>query len=371
MNLLSLAFRNLRLRPVRTGLTVLGIAVAVGSALALMALSRSIQEGTREGLGEMGGDLVVMPKNAPNVFSGFIPEDAIERIGAISGVIRVSGELVTFAPSAASNVLAFGWPDGSYLWKRVPLRQGRVPAPGESHVAVLGDTAASALGKKLNDQLNLFGETFRVVGIAGYAASVNRGLALVPLADLQQASYRPRQITLAHVSVEDARDRDEFARIRNEIQALGNVVAVPAAEVLEHDRNFAILEAVSLAVAVIAAAMSALNVVTALAMATQERTREIGIFSALGWSTGRIIESIVVEGALLCAIGCALGVLLSFGAAWAVPHIPVIGNLISLRPNVALIAPVVGAAFALCILGALLPAWRAVRILPAEALRRM
>jgi putative ABC transport system permease protein len=372
MNLISLAFRNLRLRPVRTGLTVLGIAVAVGSALALMALSRSIQDGTREGLGEMGGDLVVMPKNVPNVFSGFIPEDAIERIGAISGVVRVSGELVTFAPSgAANNVLAFGWPDGSYLWKRVPLRQGRVPAPGESHVAVLGDTAASALGKKLNDQFNLFGETFRVVGIAGYAASVNRGLALVPLADLQQASYRPRQITLAHVSVEDARDRDEFARIRNEIQALGNVVAAPAAEVLEHDRNFAILDAVSLAVAVIAAAMSAVNVITALAMATQERTREIGIFSALGWSSGRIIESIVVEGVLLCAIGCALGVLLSFGAAWAVPHIPVIGNLISLRPNVALIAPVVGAAFVLCILGALLPAWRAVRILPAEALRRM
>jgi putative ABC transport system permease protein len=128
---------------------------------------------------------------------------------------------------------------------------------------------------------------------------------------------------------------------------------------------------VSLAVAVIAAAMSAVNVITALAMATQERTREIGIFSALGWSSGRIIESIVVEGVLLCAIGCALGVLLSFGAAWAVPHIPVIGNLISLRPNVALIAPVVGAAFVLCILGALLPAWRAVRILPAEALRRM
>jgi putative ABC transport system permease protein len=371
MNLVGLAFRNLRLRPVRTGLTVIGIAVAVGSALALMALSHSIQDGTREGLSEIGGDLVVMAKNAPNVFSGFIPEDAIERIGAINGVVRVSGELVTFAPSgAANNVLVFGWPDGSYLWKRVPLREGRVPAPGESHVVVLGDTAASALGKKLNDQLNLFGETFRVVGIAGYTATVNRGLALAPLGDLQRASYRPRQITIAQVNVEDIRDRDELARIRNDIQTVGNVVVAPAGEVLEHDRNFSILEAVSLAVAVIATAMSALNVLTALALATQERMREIGIFSALGWSNGRIVESIVVEGMVLSAIGCTLGVLLSFAAAAAVPHVPVIGNLVSLRPNVALIAPVVGAAFALSIVGALLPAWRAVRTLPAEALRR-
>jgi putative ABC transport system permease protein len=371
MNLVGLAFRNLRLRPVRTSLTVLGIAVAVGGALALLALSRSVQDGTREGLSEIGGDLVIMAKNAPNVFSGFIPEEAIERIGAIGGVAGVSGELVTFAPSgAADNVFVLGWPDGSYLWKRVPLREGRVPAPGESHVAVLGDTAASALGKKLNDELNLFGETFRVIGIAGYTTTVNRGLAFILLRDLQQASYRPRQITIAQVKVEDTRDRDELARIRNEIQALGSVAVAPAGEVLEHDRNFSILEAVSLTVAVIAAAMSALIVVTALALATKERMREIGIFSALGWSNGRIIKSIVVEGMVLSAIGCTVGVLLSFAAAVAVTHVPVIGNLISLRPNAWLIAPVIGAAFALSVAGALLPAWRAVRTRPAEALRR-
>src|SRR5258708_34726245 len=74
---------------------------------------------------------------------------------------------------------------------------------------------------------------------------------------------------------------------------------------------------------------------------------------------------------LMCVIGCSLGVLLSFLAAHAFPSIPTIGNLISFRPSVGLIAPVIGAAFVLCALGALLPAWRAVRMLPAEALRRM
>jgi putative ABC transport system permease protein len=141
--------------------------------------------------------------------------------------------------------------------------------------------------------------------------------------------------------------------------------------VLNNDRNFAILEAVSLAVSIIAIAIGALNVLTALVMAIQERTREIGIFAAIGWSSPRIITSIVVEGVLMCAIGCILGALLSFAVALVFPNIPSIGNLISFKPRVAVIAPILIAAFALCIVGSLLPAWRAVRLVPADALRRI
>jgi putative ABC transport system permease protein len=118
-------------------------------------------------------------------------------------------------------------------------------------------------------------------------------------------------------------------------------------------------------------AIGALNVLTALVMATQERTREIGIFAAIGWSSTRVITSIVIEGVLMCAIGCILGVLLSFAAAFVFPHIPAIGDLISFKPSAAVIAPILVAAFALCIVGSLLPAWRAVRLVPADALRRM
>ena len=372
MNLVSLAFRNLKRRPIRACLSVLGIGLAVGSALALVALSHGIAQSARDGMGELGDDLVVMQKGASDIFGGFIPEKTIERIAAVDGVVRVSGELVAFAPTGSGNsVLTLGWPDASYLWRKVPLREGRVAVAGERHVAVLGDTAAASLGKKLGDELDLFGEAFRVIGVARYTTAINRGLVLVPLVDLQEASYRPRQVTMAHVTVEHADARLELARVREEIEDLGNIVTATADEVLDHDRNFALLEAVSFAVAVIAVAISALNVLAALAMATQERTREIGIFAAVGWSNGRIMKSIVIEGMMMCIIGCALGVLLSVAAAYAFPRVPTIGNLVSLNPSIGLVAPVIGAAFALCVVGALLPAWRAVRMLPAEALRRM
>ena len=372
MNLVGLALRNLRRRPIRTCLSILGVGLAVGSALALIALSRSIKDSTQEGMNEMGDDLVVMQKGASDIFGGFILEQMVARIAAIPGVVRASGELFMFAPSAGDrSVLTEGWPDSSYLWKKVPLREGRVPSPGERHVAVLGEAAAASLGKKLGDELELLGETFRVIGIANYTTVVNRGIVLVPLIDLQEASYRTRQVTMIHVNVDRSGGPAELSRVRTSIEALGNLTASTTNEVLNNDRNFAILEAVSLAVSIIAIAIGALNVLTALVMATQERTREIGIFGAIGWSSPRIITSIVIEGVLMCAIGCILGALLSFAVALVFPNIPGIGDLISFKPRVAVIAPIMVAAFALCILGSLLPAWRAVRLVPADALRRL
>ena len=65
MNLVGLALRNLKRRPIRTCLSILGIGLAVGSALALIALSRSIQDSTREGMDEIGDDLSLIHISEP------------------------------------------------------------------------------------------------------------------------------------------------------------------------------------------------------------------------------------------------------------------------------------------------------------------
>src|SRR6202023_820236 len=118
MNLLGLALRNLGRRPVRTSLSILGIGLAVGGALALIALSHSIQDSSREAINELGDDFVVTQKGASDIFGGFIPESTIEKVAAIRGIARVSGELFMFAPSAdGRSVLTLGWPDASYLWR--------------------------------------------------------------------------------------------------------------------------------------------------------------------------------------------------------------------------------------------------------------
>lgn len=372
MNLASLAIRNLRRRPVRSALSVLSIAIAVGSALALIGISRSIEDSTREGMAEIGDDIVVTQRGASDLFGGYMPEQVADRVASIPGVSRASGELFLFAPSERGRtVLSVGWPQNSYLWKGVPMREGRLPAAGESHVAVLGDSVAEALGKLIGDMLDLQGEKFRVIGIAKYASVINRGIVMVPLSDLQEVTYRQRQISMIHVNYARNLAIGDTVRIKEAIELLGRVSVSSATEMLQNDRNFSILKAVSLAVSIIALGMGMLNVLNALLMATQERTREIGIVAAIGWTDTQIMSSIVIEGMMMCAIGCVLGIVLSFFAALLFPAIPTIGNYISFRPGLDLILPTIGAAFVLCTIGSLYPAWRAVRLPPAMALRHV
>src|SRR5205807_572580 len=204
-------------------------------------------------------------RGANDVFGGFIPEETVERVAAVPGVARLAGELIMFVPADnGGNLLMLGWPDSSHLWKKVPLREGRVPAAGEREVAVLGEAVAASLGKKVGDDLSMLGETIRVIGIANYTTVINRAMILVPLADLQEASFRPRQVTMIHVNVERGPPAADLAKVRADIEALGNLTASTANELLNNDRNFAILNAVSLAVVIIAVGVGALNVLNAL-----------------------------------------------------------------------------------------------------------
>lgn len=372
MNLVGLAARNLRRRPVRSLLSILSIAIAIGCALALFAITRSIEDSTREGMNEIGDDIIVTQRGATDLFGGFLPQTISDAIGHIPGIARVSGELLMFAPSEKSrHVLAVGWPEDSYLWKGVPLREGRTPLPVENHVAILGDNVAEGLGKSVGDTIELFGDKFRVVGVAKYASVVNRGVVLVPLADLQEATYRQRQISMVHVIFNRNLATAEIARVKNAIEQTGRVTVSTASEVLQNDRNFSILKAVSLAVSLIALGMGVLNVLNSLLMATQERTREIGIVAAIGWTDAQIMTSIVVEGLVMCAIGSIVGIVLSFFAALSFPMIPTIGNYIAFKPSLGLILPTIAVAFVLCLIGSLYPAWRAIRLPPAVALKHV
>jgi putative ABC transport system permease protein len=368
VNLAGLAVRNLRRRPLRTAVTILGVALAVGCALALVALSRSIEDGTREGIDELGTDLAVTQKGAPDLFGGFLPEELAGRLSAIPGVARVAGELFLFAPTENDRqVLASGWTN---VDRAMPLREGRLPNAGERRVVLFGDLVAESMSKRLGDTIEILGEKFRIIGITKYASIVNRNTVIVPLADLQEVTYRRGQVSMFHVDLQHGASPADVERVKRDITAIGRVSVSMSNEMFANDRNVQVLNAVSLAISIIAITMGVLSVFNTLIMTIQERTREIGILAAIGWTDAQIIASIVTEGLMMCVVGCVFGVALGFLIALLFPLIPSIGDFIHFRPSLALIVPFVSAAFALCTAGSLYPAWRATRMTPAQALQR-
>ncbi len=367
----ELAWRNLRRRPLRSALSAFGIGLAVASAIALISLSRSITESAQNSVDERGSDLTIMQKGSSDLLGGFLPAQLDRRIAEVPGVTGVAAELVMFATSEHHReILIVGWPASSYFWRSAPLGAGRLPLGGERRVVLLGDEAAATLGKHVNDRLEILGVQFRVVGITHYQSAVNRGLVIAPLADLQEVSYRAGQVTLFHVAVKRGIPPAEVDAVKTKITKLGGVSVSVSSELMRENRYVQTFNAISLTTSAIAMVIGILNILNTLIFTIQERTREIGILAAIGWSKELIASSIVIEGMILCVLGSGLGVALGFLASLLFGAIPVIGNYLSFTPTIGLIVPTLVAVIALCFVGTLYPAWRAIQFTPAEALQR-
>ena len=371
MNHLALALRNLQRRPARSVLTALGVALAVGSFITLYGLSRSVRENVQQSFEERGTDLTVRRRGIAEPFGGTMTEATIAEIAKIPGVAAVSGQLLSFAATDNDDhVIALGWASDSFYWATVPMLEGRLPQPGERKIAVIGKDIARTLDKHVGDDITLLGEKFRVIGISNYTSIINRNAVVVELADLQEITFRTGAVTFIAVKLAPPGGPDEADRVAKAIEGLGQLSVTKSESVLKNDSLIGLLSAVSNAMAWVALLMGVLMVLNTLLMSVLERTREIGILSAIGWSKRRIMGALVIEGFILSALGSVLGIVIGIAGSRLLSAVPAIGRYIAVRPTPGLIATTAVAAIILGILGSLYPAIVATRASPAEALER-
>ncbi len=135
------------------------------------------------------------------------------------------------------------------------------------------------------------------------------------------------------------------------------------------DQGLKIFDAINLGITLLAVFIGGIAVMNTMVMAVFERTREIGILRAVGWRTRRILQMIVGEALLLCLIAAVLGSALAVLLTHFIVLLPAIRAFLSpeYTPGVFIRGILVGAGVA--VLGAIYPAYRAARLLPAEAIR--
>ena len=113
-----------------------------------------------------------------------------------------------------------------------------------------------------------------------------------------------------------------------------------------------------------------IGVTNTMAMAVFERVREIGIMRAVGWSSRRIAALIVCESLGIGLLALALGLLGGWVAAVLFTEHSSLSSLTEADFTGGVFAWGLAFALGVALLGALYPAWRAVRLTPIEALRR-
>ena len=372
LDFLAVAAANLKVRCLRTVFTMMGVAVAVASFIALYTLSHGPERNWRRSLDEVGAHLVGYERGAIHVISSRLPISLAEKIRTVPGVTEVTPQISRFVPADKEDqqMVLIGVAATSSFWRSVPLRQGRLPRADETWVVVLGSMAAEALGKRVGDSIELMWRRFEVIGISAFENPMNSSGMLAPLAALHELDRGSDMVTAFLVSLAAPGDSVAVARTLARLNALApNLAFVRAEEVARSTKVLQLLQAISWIVSVISIGMGVLVVANTLVMAITERTREIGVLSAVGWSAGRIASLILVESLLVTITGCLMGAVAGVAIAlWMGAH-PVLGSLLEPVFSIDLFVWVVGATVAMGLLGGAYPAWVAARVQPARALQ--
>jgi putative ABC transport system permease protein len=187
---------------------------------------------------------------------------------------------------------------------------------------------------------------------------------------VQTLLNREDSVTLIHLRVTQSDNPEAVAATTARLQAAApEAVFTATAELGATNDIVGLLDAIAWATSAIALFMGAVIVANTLTMAVTERTQEIGLLSAVGWSRSRILRMILLEGLVLGTIGGVIGCAAGAAAAYWIASLPVIGGFLEPEATPMLILQVFLCIVLLGCVGALLPAWRASRIQPAEALR--
>jgi putative ABC transport system permease protein len=263
---------------------------------------------------------------------------------------------------------------------RIPLRRGRLLEEGDRAGAPLVVLINESYANRKFPGIDPIGQRLRIgppngplytiVGVVGDVKQVSLGLSRGDSVYVTPSQWRFADRTMSLVIRSHGEPAALAGAVRTavwsvdknqpvvRIVTMSDLVAASAAE-----RRFALIlfEAFAMATLILAAA----GIYGVLAGNVAERTREFGVRTALGASSGNIVALVVRHGAVLAGSGVAVG---AIGAAAASSAISALLFGVS-RLDPVTYAGVIGILCCVSVLACLLPAWRAVRIDPARTLR--
>jgi putative ABC transport system permease protein len=386
-DLARLAALGLRTRPTRAALSALGIAIGVAAIVAVLGLSSSSQAGLLAEIDRLGtnlldvtngqtfsGQTAELPTAAPGMIARIGPVTQVQYTGAVNGNVFRSPLIPAIDTNALSIIAAsLGLPRA--IGTRIAQGHFLNPATAREPIVVLGAAAAQRLGI---DQI-FTGERIWAAGMWLYIAGILKSATLAPEIDSSvligfPAAERylnfdghPSEIYVrAATSQVDAVDNILAATADPETPSDVDVSQPSAALVARADAKGAFND-LFLGLAAVALVVGAVGVANILIIGVLERRSEIGLRRALGATKSNIRTQFLSEAILLALLGGAIGVLAGILATaiyattkgWAIVIPPLAwgGGL--------------AAAIAIGAIAGLLPAIRAARMAPTEALRTL
>jgi putative ABC transport system permease protein len=385
-DLARVASLGLRTRRVRAALSALGIAIGVAAIVAVLGLSASSQAGLINEISKLGtnlltvangqtlsGETAELPVAAPGMISRIGPVSAVDDTGSLGNVNAYRSPLI---PSINTNALSvqatsLGLPhtvgtsvvEGSFL----------NAATAHEPVAVLGAAAASRMGIDRiypGERIWVGGQWFYLVGIlrpAVLAPEIDTSVLIGYSAAQKYLGFdgHPSEIYLRVQTDKVNTVHDLLAATANPEQPNQVDVAQPSDALVAQAEAKGALNSLFLGLGAVSLLVGAVGVANIMLIGVLERSSEIGLRRSLGATKGQIRIQFLAEAILLSLLGGAAGVAAGALATIVYAHLK---HWTAIVPITAWAGGLTAAILIGAIAG-LLPAIRAARLSPTEALR--
>jgi putative ABC transport system permease protein len=399
VNILDVAHdtvRSLSISKARSALTILGIIVGIASVITLVSLGDAVKQSITDEITSLGTNLISVS------FSGstysLTDEDVttlenLSFVGEVAPVVSGSYDIVYGTTSGSYTVMGVtpGYADvmgvtieeGSFITEFINNQK--------AHDVVLGSSVATALFDTVDpvgQTVNINGVPYYVIGVAEASSSslsTSDDSVFIPMTTAQKTligdSITSVRLTVNNISTSDTdnttvMDADE-SLIKSAIAANHGIdLTVSTNEnVIQATSSSSLLSTVSTITSMLTAFLAAIagisllvggiGVMNMMLTSVTERTREIGLRKAVGATPGAITAQFLAEAITLTVIGGLLGVLVGWGASSLLTRLAGIDSVIS--ASTVLLA--VGVCAAIGIIFGIIPAKRAGKLDPIDALR--
>jgi len=369
MTFFDVITRSLTRRPVRTGLTLLGISVGIAAVVALIGLSRGLVTSWTAGLKERGTDIVVNNMRGSLTPKPF-PASTRDRIAHLPGVAATCMILVDLMSiENAELMIVSGREWDCFGWENLKLVSGRMPHDQNERAVVLGTTAAEILKKKVGDTVQIETKELSVVGIVNGGAFVENGSVILSLPVLQQITGDHDQISAIDVRVTPGTDQAGIQRLCVEMnKVIPEARAELAGEHIASSEGYRVINAMSWGTSLLAVLVGVLGVTNTMLMSVFERKQEIAILLALGWRRSRVVRMILWESAMLGFFGGIIGVFLGVIGVQLLKRAPALRGMLEPDLRIDLMLTAIAIAVFVGVLSGAYPAWRSSRVAPSLAL---
>jgi putative ABC transport system permease protein len=381
----NISFNNLKRRKGKMIFLVLGLFIGIATIVTLLSITESMTRDIEDRLDQLGANIVMVPRsdNLTLSYGGItmgsvnyqtveFAEDKIPEIKNIENsknIGLVAPKVLGATEVNGTNVLLMGVDFETELQLKNWWQFDGTPPAGANDL-LLGSQAAATFNLSIGDTLAMGGQKFTVTTILKPTGASEDGIIVGDLHAFQKILGKEGKVSLVEVQA-FCRDCpiDELVMQIGEKFPEGKVTALRQA-MMAKMQSIEIFKSFSYGIAILVIFIGSLLVFVTMMGSVNERTREIGIFRAIGFRRGHIMQIILLEAMVVGLIGGVLGYAGGNGIAWAaLPLVIKNSSFAGLNYNLGGVALLLSVALSL--LASLYPAQKASKLDPSEALRAL